>query len=88
MWAGPSTCCIRWPGRGGGVVSAKRGDYIYFMSLEDLEGILDVVIFGGVYRRHRSALSTPGPFVIEGVVELYPARVEPVIRAERVWRLE
>jgi DNA-directed DNA polymerase III PolC len=68
--------------------SAQRGDYIYFMSLEDLEGMLDVVIFGDVYRRRRSALSTPGPFVIEGVVELDPARGEPVIRAERVWRVE
>lgn len=68
--------------------STKRGDYLYFMSLEDLEGMLDVVIFGDVYRRCRSALSTPGPFVIEGVVEPDPARGEPVIRAERVWRMD
>jgi DNA polymerase III alpha subunit len=68
--------------------STRRGDYLYFMSLEDLEGMLDVVIFGDVYRRYRSALSTPGPFVIEGMVELDPARGEPVIRAERVWRVD
>ncbi len=68
--------------------SPQRGDYIYFMSLEDLEGMLDVVIFGEVYRRHRAALATPGPFVIEGMVELDPAKGEPVIRAERVWRVE
>ncbi len=30
----------------------------------------------------------PGPFVIEGVVEPDPARGEPVIRAERVWRMD
>ena len=29
------------------------GDYIYFMALEDLEGMLDVVILGEVYRRNR-----------------------------------
>jgi DNA polymerase III alpha subunit len=68
--------------------STKRGDYIYFMALEDLEGMLDVVIFGDVYRRHRSVLSTPGPFVIEGPIELDPGRGEPVIRAERAWRIE
>ena len=66
----------------------SRGDYMYFMSLEDLEGMLDVVIFGDVYRRNSAALASPGPFVLEGHLELDPDRVEPAIRAERVWRLE
>src|SRR4030043_1100463 len=43
-----------------------RGEYIYFMSLEDLEGMLDVVITADVCRRCRTALSTPGPYVVEG----------------------
>lgn len=65
-----------------------RGDFVYFMALEDLEGMLDVVIFGDVYRRHRAALGTgPGPFVVEGVVELDPGREEPILRAEKVWPL-
>jgi DNA polymerase-3 subunit alpha len=66
---------------------AQRRDYIYFMSLEDLEGMLDVVIFGDVYRKHRAAFETRGPFVIEGDVELDPGRGEPAIRAEKVWSL-
>ncbi len=65
-----------------------HGDYIYFMSLEDLEGMLDVVIFSDVYRRCREALSSRGPYVIEGVVELDQGKGEPFIRAEKVWRLE
>ncbi len=66
-----------------------RGDFIYFMALEDLEGMLDVVIFGDVYQRHRTALASgPGPFVVEGTVELDPGREEPILRAERVWRME
>jgi DNA polymerase-3 subunit alpha len=65
-----------------------RGDVLYFMSLEDLEGMLDVVIFGDVYRRHRAAFGTIGPYVLEGWVELDPGRREPAIRAERVWRLD
>jgi len=64
-----------------------RGDYIYFMALEDLEGMLDVIIHGDVHRRHREALSTSGPFVIEGNVELNPDSIEPLIRAERIWGL-
>jgi len=65
-----------------------RGDFIYFMSLEDLEGMLDVVIFGDVYQRHRTALASgAGPFVVEGTVELEAGREEPVLRAERVWRV-
>lgn len=61
------------------------GDYIYFMALEDLEGMLDVVILGEVYRRNRSALSGSGPYVLEGVVEFDPEKGEPFIRLERVW---
>jgi DNA polymerase III alpha subunit len=67
--------------------ATARGGYIYFMSLDDLEGMLDVVIFDDVYRRHRQALATPGPYVVEGHVELDPGRGEPAIRAERIWLL-
>jgi DNA-directed DNA polymerase III PolC len=65
-----------------------RGGYVYFMSLEDLEGMLDVVIPGEVYNRNRAALSGAGPFVIEGMVAFDAGRGEPVIHAERVWKLE
>ncbi len=64
-----------------------RGDYIYFMSFEDLEGMLDVVITAEVYRRSRAALATPGPYVVEGKVELDQQRGEPFIRAEKIWAL-
>jgi hypothetical protein len=57
------------------------------MPLEDLDGMLDVVIFGDVYRRHQAAFRFDGPVVVEGNVELDPARGEPVIRAERAWSL-
>jgi DNA-directed DNA polymerase III PolC len=63
-----------------------RGEDIYFMTLEDLDGMLDVVIFGDVYRRHRSVFSAgPGPYILEGLLETDPEREEPVLRAERVW---
>ncbi len=65
-----------------------RGEAIYFMSLEDLEGMLDVVITAEVYRRSKAALSTAGPYVVEGQVELDRQRGEPFIRAERIWALK
>ena len=61
-----------------------RGDYIYFMALEDLEGMLEVVLSAEVYRRGRQALSSPGPYVIEGTVLFDEEKGEPFIRAERV----
>ena len=65
-----------------------RGEYIYFMSLEDLDGMLDVVIPAEVYRRSKSALSTPGPYVVEGRVGLDDQKGEPFIRAEKIWTLK
>jgi DNA-directed DNA polymerase III PolC len=65
--------------------STSKGDAIYFMSLEDLEGTLQVVISAEVYRRCRSELRLPGPYVIEGTVEMDTRQIEPSLRAERIW---
>ena len=65
-------------------VPTERGDYIYFMSLEDLEGMLDVIISSAVYQRCRTALKEPGPYIVEGVVERDAASGEPFIRAGNV----
>lgn len=64
------------------------GDYIYFMSLEDLEGMLNVVIFSDVYRRSRAAFTTPGPYILEGMVEFDRELGEPFIRAEKVMAIK
>jgi DNA-directed DNA polymerase III PolC len=62
----------------------RRGEYVYFMTLEDLEGMLDVVIPAGVYARGREALRTAGPYCIDGMVEYSEDRGEPYLRAEKV----
>jgi DNA polymerase III subunit alpha len=64
-----------------------RGEAIYTMTLEDLDGMLDVVISDGVYRRSRAALAEQVPYLVEGVVELDPESSEPFIRTERISRL-
>jgi len=61
-----------------------RGEMMAFLTLEDLEGVLDVVVFPDAYRRARSALSGPGPYLVEGTVEMDEGRSEPLLRAERV----
>ncbi len=58
------------------------GEALYFMSLEDLEGVLEVVISAEVYRRYRGQLSGPGPYIIEGLVDLDSENAEAYIRAE------
>ncbi|MGE5223660.1 MAG: DNA polymerase III subunit alpha, partial [Omnitrophica WOR_2 bacterium] len=45
--------------------AAAHSGYIYFMSLEDLEGMVDTIISGDVYRRNKAAFSEPGPYIIE-----------------------
>ena len=65
----------------------SRGDYIYFMALEDLEGMLDVVIFSDVYRQAHISFSRPGPYLVEGTLEISGEESEPTLRAERIWQI-
>ncbi len=64
-----------------------RGEMMAFLTLEDLEGTLDVVVFPSVYQHARSELGASGPLLVEGVVEMDENRAEPLLRAEKVWRL-
>ena len=65
-----------------------RGDVYYFMSLEDLEGMLDVFIPGEVYRKYRNAFSKPGPWIIEGLLEPDATSGECTLRAARIELLD
>ena len=64
-----------------------QGDSMLFLTLEDLDGLLDVVFFPDVYRRCRSALSGGKLLLIEGVIQDDEENTEPVLRAERVSRI-
>jgi DNA polymerase III subunit alpha len=66
-----------------------NGEWMGFLALEDLEGMLDVILFPEVYHRARSVLSSSAsPLVIEGEIERDENTGEPVLRAEKVWRLK
>ena len=66
---------------------SKKGENIYLLDLEDLEGMLLVVVPENIYHRHRSVFSREHPFIVEGEISLQGRFNEPAIQAERAWRL-
>ena len=47
-----------------------KGEPMMFLTLEDLSGALDVVLFPDVYRRAREVLSSNAPVFVTGVMEM------------------
>ena len=61
-----------------------KGESMMFLTLEDLYGILDVVLFPDAYRQAKTIINSASPFLVTGVVEMDASRGEPYLRAERV----
>ena len=61
-----------------------KGDSMLFLTLEDLDGTLDAILFPEVYRRAKSLFDSSKPFLITGVMEMDTERGEPFLRAEKV----
>jgi len=64
-----------------------KGESMMFLTLEDLSGMLDVVLFPDAYRRSKEVIHSSAPLLVTGVVEIDASRGEPLLRAERVVRL-
>ena len=58
-----------------------------FLNIEDLSGMLDVIIFPDVYQRAKNIASSNSPLLITGMVETEGERDEPFLKAEKVERL-
>ena len=58
-----------------------------FLTLEDLSGMLDVIVFPDVYRRTKAIVTSNSPMLITGTVEKDGERDEPFLKAEKVERL-
>ena len=58
-----------------------------FLTLEDLAGMLDVVLFPDIYRQARGFIHSSEPLLVTGVLEMDAQRGEPLLRAEKVARL-
>jgi DNA polymerase-3 subunit alpha len=65
-----------------------KGDPIYIMTLEDLDGMIDIIISANVYHRCRTELKFYGPFIVEGIIEQNPSTNEAEMRATNIWHIE
>ncbi len=62
-----------------------NGEWMAFLSLEDMEGILDVIIFPNIYRRVQATIADlRQPVIVEGIMETDSNGQEPYLRAERI----
>jgi DNA polymerase III alpha subunit len=61
-----------------------KGEPMLFLTLEDLSGMLEVILFPQVYRQGREIVSSGKPFLITGMMEIDSGRGEPFLRAEKV----
>ena len=61
-----------------------KGDLMLFLTIEDLQGTLDVILFPDVYRVAKSFLDSNPPLLITGVMDVDKERGEPYLRAEKV----
>ena len=48
---------------------AKAGQWLLFMSLEDDQGIMELVLFPRVYREYAGELRLGWPFIVRGRIE-------------------
>ncbi len=64
-----------------------KGEAMMFLTLEDLAGMLDVVLFPDAYRQARGVIHSSEPLLVTGVVETDSNRGEPLLRAEKVTRV-
>lgn len=77
----------------GGIVTAakekvtKKGDIMAFVTLEDLTGPLECLVFPRVYEKYRPLLSEDAAVVISGKISVREDE-PPKLLAERVTRLE
>ena len=61
-----------------------KGETMLFLTIEDLQGTLDVILFPDIYREAKSFINSNTPILVTGVVEIDTEHEEPHLRAERV----
>jgi DNA polymerase-3 subunit alpha len=59
-----------------------RGDML-FLTVEDLQGTLDAILFPEVYHQAKGSISSTKPFQLTGIMEMDTERGEPFLRVER-----
>jgi len=67
-------------------ISTKRGDRMAFLTLEDLHGSAEMIVFADAFTKAGHILSSEGPFVVQGIVDSNGDK--PKIKASEVELLE
>jgi DNA polymerase III alpha subunit len=62
----------------------SKGDMMLFLTLEDLSGTLDAILFPEVYRASKSLFNSTIPLLVTGIMEMDTERGEPFLRVEKV----
>jgi DNA polymerase III alpha subunit len=65
----------------------SKGEWMAFITLEDLEGMLEAVVLPDVYRRYKDEVFSSRPMLLTGTMELDASRGEPMLRVERIQML-
>jgi DNA polymerase III subunit alpha len=55
-----------------------------FLTVEDLSGTLDVIVFPDLYKRVKQIAMSNSPMLITGVLEIAKDREEPSLKAEKI----
>jgi error-prone DNA polymerase len=66
---------------------AHEGEPFYILELEDLEGVLPVLMTPEFYRRERHQMSSMQPFLVEGKMVISPTSGEMVLQARKIQAL-
>jgi DNA-directed DNA polymerase III PolC len=61
-----------------------KGDPMLFLTLEDLTGTLNAILFPDAYRVAKSWVSSSAPLLVTGMMEMDVERGEPYLRVEKV----
>jgi DNA polymerase-3 subunit alpha len=67
-------------------ISTKRGDRMAFLTLEDLHGSAEIIVFADAFTKAGHILASEGPFVVQGVIDSNGDK--PKIKASEVELLE
>jgi DNA polymerase-3 subunit alpha len=86
--------CVRIAGiaRSSKVIKTKKGDLMAFVTVEDIHGSTEVVVFSSVYAEANQLLTEDNPILVEGRIQkdensakILADKIVPIEHAEETW---
>jgi DNA polymerase-3 subunit alpha len=65
-------------------IKTSKGELMMFLTIEDMAGVLDVIIFPEIYNQVKAFLTTTYPVFVTGIMEIDSERGEPYLRCENI----